>query len=100
VTPAARATALALAVAAAVISFALGYTVAYLLAVREPRRRPCHLKVATGRHREHLAPRHEWLKWAADVLVRFYRWEDGGPKTGVVFASLVLAFSFVMGASQ
>jgi hypothetical protein len=106
VTSAARATALALAVAAAVIAFALGYTLAYLLAIREPRRRPCHLKVASGRHRERLVPRHEWLMWvvnavgrAARATVAFVR-RDGGARAAVSFAVLFLAFSVAIGASQ
>lgn len=96
-TPATRATALLLAAVAFAAMFALGAVVAYHLAVREPKPGPHHLKVVEHRHR--LAPRHEWLSWTVSLVVRWYRWEDGGPKSAVVLASLFLAFT-VIGASQ
>lgn len=100
-TPAERATALVLVILVAVISFALGATVAFLLAVREPRKRPRHLELsASKRHRHRLPPRHEWRLWTVSTVARFLRYEDGGPKAAVTFGLLFLAFSVLIGANQ
>ena len=94
-TPAARATALLLAVAAFAVAFVIGAAVTYSLAVREPP--PRHLKPA---RRHHVEPSREWLLWTVSLVVRMYRYEDGGPKSAVVLASLFLSFSVLIGASQ
>lgn len=91
---------LAAVVGALVAAFTLAATVTHHLAVREPAPRPAgphHLKPA---RRHHAEPRHEWLSWTVSLVVRWYRYEDGGPKSGLILASLFLAFSVLIGASQ
>lgn len=60
---------------------------------------------STARHlrpdRRHRAePRHEWRLWTVSLLVRFYRYEDGGPRTAVLLAGLFVAFAFVLGTTR
>lgn len=91
---------LLLAVAAFAVAFVLGATVAFLLSSREPAPRPSvprHLKPA---HRHHAEPSREWLLWTVSLVVRAYRYEDGGPRTAVALASLFLVFSVLIGVSQ
>lgn len=95
-TPATRATALVLSVL--VDAFAFAASVAFFLAVREPAPDPRHLKVVERRCRP--ARRHEWLMWTVSAVIRFYRYEDGAPKSAAVFASLFLLFALVIGANQ
>lgn len=60
---------------------------------------PTHARHARPvRHRTE--PRREWCVWTVSLLVRFYFYEDGGPKTGLVLASLFLAFAVVIGAAR
>ena len=95
-TPAARATALLLAVVAFAVAFAVCAAVTYHLAAGEPAPRPRHVK--HGRHQAE--PDREWLAWTVSLLVRAYRYEDGGPRTAVTLASLFLVFSVLIGVSQ
>lgn len=95
-TPAARATALLAAAAVAAVAFVVAAAVADRLASRVPTG-PRHLKPV---RRHHAAPRHEWLMWTVSLVARWYRYEDGGAKSGVLLASLFFAFSVVIGASQ
>lgn len=100
-TPSARVTALLLAVAAFAVAFLIGALVTYHLTSREPVPHPVgprHLGVTVHRHR--LAPRHEWLLWTVSTVTRFFRYEDGGPKAGITFAVLFLAFSVLIGVQQ
>lgn len=96
-TPATRATALSLLAVAS--AFGAAALVASYLAAREPKPetvRARHLKA--GRHR--LAPGHEWLLWTVSVVVRFYRWDDSGPKSAVTFSLLFLTFACAIGVNQ
>jgi hypothetical protein len=96
VTPAARAAALLLAAAAGLLAFAVAAVIAHHLAARVPEPQSRHLRAV--RHRR--PPRHEWLAWTVSTVARWYRREDGGPKSGVALASLFLAFSVWIGATQ
>lgn len=98
-TPAARATALLLGALGGL--FAVAATAGWhgfgaWLRRREDRLpdRPRHLKGHA------VEPRHEWLAWTVSAVSRWVRYEDGGPKAGVAFASLFLVFSVLIGAFQ
>ncbi|HYQ69658.1 hypothetical protein [Actinophytocola sp.] len=95
-TPGARATALLVAAVVAVVAFVVAAVAAHHLAARVPEPAPRHRLVT--RHRR--PPRREWLAWTVSTVARWYCREDGGPKSGVLLASLFVAFSFLIGASQ
>lgn len=106
-TPSARATALLVAVAVAVLAAATAATFLGVLAWLERRddhpaaTLPRHVKPPTRhRHRRRPVSGREWRAWTVSLLVRWFRHDDGAPKSAVVLASLFLAFSALIGASQ
>ena len=98
----ARAAALLVAVLAA--AFGVAAVAVFHVTVTVLRRRDaCRARALAARHAavgRHEADRAEPVVWAVSLVARWFRHEDGGPKTAVALASLFLAFAVLIGASQ
>lgn len=101
-TPAVRASALLLGVLVAAFvaaAAAVFHATGAVLRRREVR----HARALAARHSavgRHEADRVEPLLWTVSVIARWYRDEDGAPKSAVLLASLFLTFSVLIGATR